>query len=60
MHKWLWALSFILILVACDSEPPEKTVWDEQLNTLDKAHDIEQEILNAATLQRQQIDEQTQ
>ena len=49
-----------LWLAACDQEPPEKTVWDDQLKTMDKARDAEQQVLDAAEQQRQAIEQQTQ
>ena len=60
MSKFLLAAAALLLLNACDTEPPEKTVWDEQLKTMDKARDAEQQVLDAAELQRKAIEEQTQ
>lgn len=57
--KFLLLMMAVFGLTACDQEPPEKTVWDEQLKTLDKARDAEKQILDAAELQRQQIDQQS-
>lgn len=59
MSKYLIAVTAVLILTACDNEPPEKTVWDDQLKTMDKARDVEQQVLDAAELQRQQIERAT-
>jgi uncharacterized protein YcfL len=60
MTKFLLAATAVLLLIACDTEPPEKTVWDEQLKTMDKARDAEQQVLDAAELQRKAIEQQTQ
>jgi len=60
MSKYLLAMTAVFILVACDSEPPEKTVWDDQLKTMDKARDVEQQVLDAADLQREALEQQTQ
>ncbi|MED5510901.1 MAG: hypothetical protein VX841_11460 [Pseudomonadota bacterium] len=59
MKSWLIGIT-ALCLSACDQAPPEKTVWDEQLKTMDKAHEAEQQMLEAAELQRQAIEQQTQ
>lgn len=60
MSKYFLAVTVIVFLSACDSEPPEKTVWDDQLKTMDKARDAEQQVLDAAELQRKAIEKQTQ
>jgi hypothetical protein len=49
-----------MFLTACDQEPPEKTVWDEQLKTMDKAYEAEQQLLEGTERQRQAIEQQTQ
>ncbi|WP_273148871.1 hypothetical protein [Methylophaga thiooxydans] len=56
MMKYSILLS-ILLLAACNEEPVDKTVWDEQLKTMDKARDVEKQVLDAAELQRQQIEQ---
>ena len=38
----------IASLCACDSEPVEETVWDEQIETLDKAREVEDKLMNRA------------
>ncbi len=60
MHKYLLLMLSVFVLMACDQEPPEETVWEEQLNTMDKARDVEQQVLDAAQQQRQSIEQQTQ
>lgn len=60
MSRYLLVVVAMLILTACDNEPPEKTVWDDQLKTMDKARDAEQQVLDAAELQRKTIEETTQ
>ncbi len=50
-------LLLVLLLAACNEEPVDKTVWDEQLKTMDKARDAEKQLLDAAELQRQQIEQ---
>jgi hypothetical protein len=49
-----------MFIAGCDQDVPEKTVWDEQLKTMDKAQDAEQQMLEAAELQRRAIEQQTQ
>lgn len=53
------SLLLVFILAGCDQDSVDKTVWDEQLKTLDKAGDAEKQILDAAELQRQQIEQST-
>lgn len=60
MHQSILAVTAVFILTACDTEPPEKTVWDDQLKTMDKAREAEQQVLDAAELQRKAIEQQTQ
>ena len=48
MHKFFLLLLSVFVLTACEQEPPEETVWDEQLNTMDKARDVEQHVEDAA------------
>ena len=48
-----------LAVTACDQEPPEKTVWDEQLKTMDKVRDVEKLMLDASEQQKQAIEEST-
>lgn len=50
-------LLLVLLLAACNEEPVDKTVWDEQLKTMEKARDAEKQVLDAAELQRQQIEQ---
>ena len=59
MRLYLMLVVSLLALSACDNEPPEKTVWDDQLKTMDKARDAEQQVLDAAAQQRQLIDQAT-
>lgn len=60
MVKFTFVVFVVFWLAACDQEPPEKTVWDEQLKTMDKARDTEQQVLDAADQQRQAIEQQNQ
>lgn len=60
MTKYLLLGLSLILLTACDREPPEKTVWDEQLKTMDKARDAEQQVLDAAAQQREAIDQATE
>ncbi|MCX4187256.1 hypothetical protein [Methylophaga sp. OBS4] len=60
MNKWLLMIMLLLVTAACsDQEPPEKTVWDEQLKTMDKAREVEQQILDSAERQRREIEAKT-
>lgn len=59
MNKYVLLIFSFLLLAACDNEPPEKTVWDDQIKTMDKARDAEQQVLDAAAQQRQAIDQAT-
>lgn len=42
-------LGLVLVLLsACESEPVEKTVWDDQVQALDKARQVEGELMQRA------------
>lgn len=58
--KFLFAVVVVFSLSACEQEPAEKTVWDEQFKTMDKARDVEKQVLEAADIQHQAIEQQTQ
>lgn len=60
MPKTILLVATVVFIAACDQEVPEKTVWDEQLKTMDKVHEAEQQMLEAAELQRRAIEQQTQ
>lgn len=60
MPKTILLVASVLFITGCDQDVPEKTVWDDQLRTMDKAHDAEQQLLDAAELQRRAIEQQTQ
>lgn len=60
MPKTILLVATVLFIAGCDQDVPEKTVWDEQLKTMDKAHEAEQQMLEAAELQRRAIEQQTQ
>ena len=59
MKFWLIGCA-VLFIAGCEQDPPEKTVWDDQLKTMDKAHEAQQQLLDAADLQRKAIEQQTQ
>ncbi len=60
MLKIILLVASLLFINGCEQDMPEKTVWDEQLKTMDKAHEAEQQMLEAAELQRRAIEQQTQ
>ncbi|MEC9313720.1 MAG: hypothetical protein VYB22_02475 [Pseudomonadota bacterium] len=60
MSKTILLVATVMFIAGCDQDVPEKTVWDEQLKTMDKAQDAEQQMLEAAELQRRAIEQQTQ
>lgn len=42
-------VSFLLAgICACESEPVEETVWDDQVKAMDKARDVEQQLMQRA------------
>jgi len=59
-------LVVVLLLAGCGGEPPEPQagksghVWQEQINTMDKARDIDGLVQDSAAAQRQVIDAQAQ
>lgn len=51
----------LVLLGACgESKPPQKTVFDPQVQALKKARAVEQNIQDAAQQQREQIERATQ
>lgn len=60
MPKTILLVAIVMFIAGCDQDVPEKTVWDEQLKTMDKAQDAEQQMLETAELQRRAIEQQTQ
>ena len=58
-HPLLLLLVPFLFLVGCSDNKVEKPVWQEKIDTIEKAKEVEQLIQNAAQQQRQQIEERT-
>ncbi|RKZ89537.1 MAG: hypothetical protein DRQ39_00505 [Gammaproteobacteria bacterium] len=60
--KYLYIVLMMIFVVACSDESQQVEgdhVWKEQTDMIDKAHDIESMINNAAQQKQQEIDEQT-
>ncbi|RKZ97905.1 MAG: hypothetical protein DRQ46_03630 [Gammaproteobacteria bacterium] len=60
--KYLYIVLMMIFVVACSDESQQvegNHVWKEQTDMIDKAHDIESMINNAAQQKQQEIDEQT-
>jgi hypothetical protein len=53
----LWCGVFSLC-VGCDSKPPEKTVFDAQVKTIDRAREVEQTVQDHAQQLRDQVQKQ--
>lgn len=48
------------LLTACgDSRPPEKTVFDAQVQALKKAREVDRKVQDAAQQQRERIERET-
>ena len=62
--NYIPVLLVTVLLYACSSDEPGTGtgdhVWKDQVDTIDKAKQAEQKILDAADLQRKAIEEQTQ
>lgn len=60
-----YSVLLVLLLAACggEQEPPAEKrghVWQEQINTMDKARDVDTLLQDSAAGQRQAIDAQAQ
>lgn len=65
MFKRLVVVSIsVLVITACSDDKVDKVeqdhVWKEQTDMIDKAKDVENILQDAAALQQQQIEQQTQ
>jgi hypothetical protein len=58
--RWLILTMFALaLLTGCgDRKPPEKTVFDPQIQAIKKARQVEQKVLDAAQQQRDNVERQ--
>ena len=52
-------LTTILFVVGCSDNKVEKHVWKEKTDTIEKAKEVEQLILDTSQQQRQKMDEQS-
>jgi hypothetical protein len=50
------AVLMVLGLAACDSKPPEKTVFDAQVQAIKKARSVEGTLHEAAERQRENVE----
>lgn len=59
--KLISVVLMAMAIVACSDEPQVDGdhVWKDQTDMIDKAKALEQQMLDAAKLQQQKIDEQT-
>lgn len=60
--RYMYIVLMMLFLAACSDEQQQvegNHVWKEQTDMIDKAHDIESLINDAAQQKQQEIDEQT-
>lgn len=60
--RYLFVVLLLIFVVACSDESQQLEgdhVWKEQTDMIDKAHDIESLINDAAQQKQQLIDEQT-
>ena len=55
----LLLLTTILFVVGCSDNKVEKHVWKEKTDTIEKAKEVEQLILDTSQQQRQRMDEQS-
>lgn len=65
MFKRLVVVSILaLVITACSDDKVDKVeqdhIWKEQIDMIDKAKDVENILQDAAALQQQRIEQQTQ
>ena len=68
MFRYFWFVTLGLILSACDPTPPPQPeterkpnpAFETQIQAMEKARAVEQQVQEAADAQRKQMDEATQ
>lgn len=60
MHKRIAIMFIAALLAGCsDSKPPQKTVFDPQIEAMKKARGVEQKLEAAAQRQRENVERQS-
>jgi ABC-type uncharacterized transport system auxiliary subunit len=54
------SILFLMSLVSCSSDEADSNVFDTQVEAIDRANEVEDQILDAAERQRRAIEESTQ
>lgn len=57
---WLAMMAVITLLGCTEKKPPEKTVFDSQIQALEKARAVEQNVRQGAERQREAVKEAEQ
>jgi hypothetical protein len=57
--RYLLLLIPFLFVVGCSDNKVEKPVWQEKIDTIDKAKEVEQLLQDTVDQQQQKIDEQS-
>lgn len=57
MKNILWFITCSFILIGCSDTSTNSNVFESQIESIDKAEQVEQQILDAAAKQRQAIEE---
>jgi hypothetical protein len=58
MRTLIVLFSILVMTAGCDSKPPQKTVFDPQVDALKKARATEQKVLDAAQRGRENVERQ--
>ena len=61
MMKNLFLMSLLLVFLgACSGKTQDTSVFNDQIQSLEKARQVEDQLMDAANLQRQAIEESTE
>lgn len=60
MRRFIAPAIGLALLLGCGDKPPEKTVFDPQVEALKRAREVERKVQDAAQQQRELIERETE